>query len=251
MKGLGVCAPGPLDSHAGVVKRSANLKDWKDVPLRDLLKKQTGLDVQIENDAFSAAMGEWIFGAGKNYNNIVYVGVGTGIGGGVICNGSLIRGYKGFASHLGHMKIVNGGKKCACSGNGCFEAYASGNALASFADHTIKKNSLIFTISNGNKISAKNIADAARLGDSEALRLIKQEAEYLGFAFSNLIHLYSPEIIIFGGGVSKSYDLMSDRITEVMNKNKMPGFSKVIVKPSKLFQDAGLYGAANLFLKTK
>ena len=149
------------------------------------------------------------------------------------------------------MKIVNGGKKCACSGNGCFEAYASGNALASFADHTINNNSLIFTISNGNKISAKNIADAARLGDSYSLRLIKHEAEYLGFAFSNLIHLYSPEIIIFGGGVSKSYDLMSDRIREVMNKNKMPGFSKVIVKPSKLFQDAGLYGAANLFLKTK
>ncbi len=128
--GVGVSTPGPVDTITGIASDIPTLAGFQDFPLRDELRKRFRQPVSLENDGIAAAIGEWRFGAGQGLANLVYATVSTGIGGGVISDGRVVRGRKGMAGHIGHMVLYPGGARCPCGGLGCFEAYASGTALA-------------------------------------------------------------------------------------------------------------------------
>lgn len=236
--GCGICAPGPLDSEAGTIIGIPTLPGWEDFPLRAALGDALGLKVVLENDGIAAANGEWKFGAGRGLSHLVYVTVSTGIGGGVVVDGRLMRGRRGMAGHIGHLMIDPAGPRCACGGQGCFEAHASGTALneaaraAGFQD-------------------AKAAVAAARAGNRAALALLDREADLLAYGFASLLHLYSPQKLIIGGGVSQALDLMAGRIRARLRELAMPPFRDVEVVQAALGDDAGLAGMGGMVLEGK
>jgi len=231
--GIGVASPGPLDGDRGVVIFAPTLDGWHDVPLPAMLTERTGLPARLENDANAAALGEWRAGAGVGLRHMVYVTVSTGIGGGVIADGRLLRGRHGMAAELGHMAVTADPIPCVCGGHGCFEALASGSALG------VAGRAKGFA-------TARHVTEAARGGDTLALDLLRREAALLGRGFASLLHLFSPELVVVGGGVADAFDLMSADITRVMQASAMPAYRDVPVKRAALGHDAGLFGAASL-----
>ena len=231
--GCGICAPGPLDSDTGTIIGIPTLPGWEDFPLRAALSEALGLPVVLENDGIAAANGEWKFGAGRGLSHLVYVTVSTGIGGGVVADGRLMRGRRGMAGHVGHMMIGRDGPRCTCGGHGCFEACASGTALNAAARKIGFQDS-------------RSLVAAARQGNRAALALLDRESDHLAYGFASLLHLYSPEKLIMGGGVSQALDLMAARIEARMREISMPPFRDVEVVKATLGDDAGLVGAAGL-----
>ena len=230
---LGICAPGPLDADAGVVIDIPTLPGWAHFPLRETLGALFALPARLENDGVAAAFGEWRRGAGVGRANIVFVTVSTGIGGGVIADGRVLRGRRGMAGHVGHIALTDEGPRCACGAVGCFEALASGTALAAagrargFAD--------------GPAIEA-----AARRGDAAASELLAQEAETLGRGFATLAHVYSPDRIVMGGGVAGAFDLLAPGIGAAFRRRALAPFRDIEIVAAALGDDAGLVGAAAL-----
>lgn len=233
--GAGVSAPGPLDSDTGTIIDMPTLPGWADYPLQRLLGEKLAMPVVLENDGIAAAFGEWKYGAGRGLAHLVYVTVSTGIGGGVVADGRLLRGHRGMAGHVGHMMIARDGPKCSCGGTGCFEALASGTAFngaaraAGYAD-------------------AKAVVAAARQGDARAAAVVAGEADVLGYGFASLLYLFSPQRLIVGGGVSQALDLMASRIDDQIRRHTMAPFRDVEVAAAELGDNAGLVGAAGLAL---
>ena len=248
--GIGVSAPGPLDSDAGTVLHIPTLPRWDDFPLRGRLAAELALPVVLENDGIAAAYGEWRHGAGIGLEHLVYVTVSTGIGGGVVVDGRLMRGRRGMAAHVGHIHMMPAGPRCSCGAVGCFEALAAGTALGKAGRATAERHpsSLLASLAPLDTLGANHVVVAARRGDPLALALIDQEATYLGIGFVSLIHLYSPERIIMGGGVSAAFDLMERRIHAVIRERAMAAFRDVSVVPAGLGINSGLVGAAALAL---
>jgi glucokinase len=236
--GVGIGSPGPLDAAAGVVVHAPTLRGWNEVPLAKLASERLGLPVRIDNDANVAALAEWRFGAGRGLRHIVYVTVSTGIGGGVIIDGRLLHGRGSLAGELGHMAITEAPIACACGGLGCWEALASGTALGQRA-----------TAMGGlGRVTARDVARLAEAGNAIAQRLLAEEAGYLGIGFTNLLHLYAPEMIVVGGGVSDCLPAMQDEITQTIRRRAMPAYRDVPVVAAALGQQAGVIGAALLVL---
>ncbi len=246
VEAAGVCAPGPLDSETGMVLDIPTLPGWRNFPLRDALADALELPVVLENDGIAAAYGEWKHGAGRGLRHMVYVTVSTGIGGGVVVDGHLLHGRRGMAAHVGHMPIDMNGPVCSCGGIGCFEALAAGPAFGRAGRAAAGRGGLLAKIAG--PVEARHVVDAARLGDPDALRLVELEAEYLGVGFTGLIHLYSPELVIMGGGVSAAFDLLDARMHAVIHARAMPAFRDVTVVRAGLGDNSGLVGAASMAL---
>lgn len=249
--GIGVGSPGPLDAEAGIVIGPPTLHGWRDVPLRDLLAERLGLPVRLDNDGHAAVLGEWRFGAGRGLSSFVYITVSTGIGGGIVVDGHLLRGRRGMAAHVGHM-IVEAGSDvvCSCGNPGCWEALASGSALdrAGRAAAAREPGGTIARIAAGNPVTARHVMAAAREGDDTALALVGREGRYLGAGIVSLLHLFSPERVVIGGGLSNGLDLLADPIRATIAARAMPAFRDVPVGSSALGLDVGLIGAAALAL---
>lgn len=192
--------PGQLDTVAGVATDIPTLPGFVDFPLKAELQKRFAFPVDLENDAIAAAIGEWQFGIGKGLDNLVYVTVSTGIGGGVISDGRVVRGRKGMAAHVGHMSVVPNGELCPCGNRGCFEAYGSGPAFARRAQMRAVESRETTIGSGGGTIDSRSVFAAARYGDRLANQLVDEEAEVLGRGFTSLIHIFSPDIIVMGEG---------------------------------------------------
>ncbi len=192
--GIGVGAPGAVNSLKGILPRSPNLPGWSGIPIRRILEKKFKLPVYLANDANAAALGESMFGAGKGLKNLIYVTVSTGVGGGLVMNGQLCEGAGFVAGEIGHISVVPEGQKCGCGNHGCLEAYASGTAMARFYNQTAKK----------RVAGAKEVAIAARSGDRFAIKSFLNGAYYLGIGLANLMNIFNPEAIVIGGGVLKS-----------------------------------------------
>lgn len=241
--GVGLSAPGPLDPEKGLALATPTIAGFTNFPLRDRLQEKTGYRVVMEVDAIAACIGEWRFGAGVGLANLVYVTVSTGIGGGAVVDNRVLHGRKGMAAHVGHMTIVRGGELCACGNHGCFEAYASGTAFVSRARKlaVVYPGSILTSTS-----SAEEIFQAATQGDRLACELIDEEAAMLGIGFATLLHLYSPELIVIGGGMSNQFSLLQPGIMAAMQRCAMPPFRDVPVIPAKLGDNSGLAGAATL-----
>lgn len=233
--GAGISAPGPIDTVRGVALGVPTLSNWHDIPIVAMIEDALGLRVRLENDAIAAANGEWRFGAGRDLSNLVYVTVSTGVGGGVVLDGRLLHGRMGMAAHVGHMIVQRGGERCSCGASGCWEAYASGTAFA----RRIRART-------GAASGPAEIFAAARAGDVLAGELVAEEGAWLGVGVAGLLHLYSPEAVILGGGVSNGFDLFRPAMEREIAALAMPAFRDVPVVQAGLGENSGLVGAAAL-----
>ena len=245
--GIGVSAPGPLDTSNGVALSIPTLAGFVDYPLAAALQKRLPFPVSLENDGISAAIGEWRFGAGRGFENVVYVTVSTGIGGGVIIDNRVLRGRLGMAGHIGHMILVPDGELCSCGNLGCFESYASGSAFAARATSQAEKPEASTSLgANGAAIDSPAVFSAARAGDALAQELVRQEARILGTGFASLVHLFSPDVIVMGGGLSHEFDALYPAMSARLQECAMPAFKDVRIVRSQLGENSGLVGAACL-----
>ncbi|HEX4227035.1 MAG TPA: ROK family protein [Bryobacteraceae bacterium] len=245
--GVGVAAPGPLNSETGIVLDPPTLPGWKNFELRRVLASRLQMPVSLNNDANAAAYGEWRFGGGRGSRHLVYITVSTGIGGGVVAGGRLLLGHGGFAAELGHMSIALDGPMCLCGHLGCWESLASGTALAKFAEEAVREcqSSLMIDLACGGPIQAHHVGAAAAQGDPLALSLLQDEARYLTVGLINVLHLFAPEIVLIGGGVAASFPLMKPTILEGIQKRAMPSYRQIPIQRAEL-EDPGVVGAAAL-----
>ena len=244
---IGLGTPGPLDLKNGRIIENSNLS-WSDVPIVKILEKITGIPVVLENDANAAGLGEKYFGAGRGADNVVYITISTGIGGGVIIDNKIFHG-KGNAAEIGHMTLIpDSDFQCGCGNYGCFEAVASGTAIAKRGKEVLKSNKkgLIYEYSEGNidLVDAPLIAAAARDGDQDAIEIFKLTGRLLGIGIANVLNLFDPEIIVLGGGVMHAEDLFMDELKDSLNKRALKSNLKNLqIKNAKLGKDTGVMGA--------
>lgn len=248
VSGAGVGVPGPLDAERGFVHIAPALKNWVDVPFAADLGARLGVPVRIENDAHAAALGEWRFGAGRGLDHLVYVTVSTGIGGGVVVDGSLLRGANGLAALFGHMTVVADSPPCFCGAIGCWEAVASGSAMGWLATAALARApaSTIGDLARGGPVTARHVFEAAETGDDLARTLVAREAEYLARGFVNLLHLFSPQAVIVGGGVSRALSVMAADIAAHVARRALPPYRTVPIVKAALGDMSGVVGAASL-----
>lgn len=253
VKGIGLGMPGIMNFDEGVVITSPNLPTWNGFNLKNFMKKETGLPVEINNDANVAALGEATFGSGKKYHDIIMITLGTGVGGGVIINDKLFDGNLHQGAELGHMVIKANGRKCGCGRKGCFEAYASATALIKETKRMMKKHpeSLLYQVSKElNGVDARNAFVAAKRGDAVANKLVDSYVYYLSEGLINYCNIFRPEAIILSGGVANEGEYLFNKVREYLEKHTygMKGSPKVEILPSELGYDSGKIGAACLIL---
>lgn len=253
IKNLGVGSPGPLDSKKGIIMGAVNLPGWKYVELKKKLEKYLNIKTGIENDANCAVYGEKWIGAGRNVNNVVGFTLGTGVGGGIIIDGKLIRGANYNAAEIGHTSLNPDGRLCKCGAHGCLEQYASASAIANFAKERIKSGgkSIITEIVKGdiNKITSKTVYEALINDDKLAKEVWDEFIKYLGAGIANIIQTLNPEIVIIAGGVINAGKFLFEPLKQAIKKQTFPQiFESVKIVPAKLGQLAGAIGAAGIVI---
>jgi glucokinase len=247
VKAVGVASPGPLNPQTGTILATPNIPEWINFPLGPNLSRHFGVPVHLDNDANLAGLGEWRFGAGKGHHHVLYLTISTGIGGGVISNDRLLQGYHGLAAELGHVTIVPDGPICSCGYPGHIEALASGPAIARYVNEELKKGEKSILKASPD-LGAQQIADAARQGDALAIAAYARAGEYLGIALANFLHIFDPSIVIFGGGVSQSGELLLVPLKTSLHERVFnPRYlENLIITTAALGDDAGLLGALAL-----
>jgi glucokinase len=232
-----------------------NVADWKDAePLKELVERRVGLPVVVENDANAAAWGEAVFGGGRGERFIVCVTVGTGIGGGIVVDGELYRGRWGIAAEVGHYRVEPNGRPCGCGNRGCWEQYASGNALVREARWRSAEQredaALMLSLGDGTPegVVGAHITEAARLGDPVAIASFEACGKWLGQGLADLSAILDPGCFVIGGGVSEAGELLLGparrAYTEALTGRAHRPHAEV--RPALLGNDAGLVGAADL-----
>lgn len=249
VRGVAVAVPAPVNPTSGVVFSPPNLPGWGEVPLREVLGGQVGRPLYLGNDANLAAMAEHAYGAGKGYSNLVYLTVSTGIGGGVIEDDRLLLGSNGGAAEIGHMTIDQRGPRCACGNHGCLEAMASGTAIAREARRRLEDGepSSLTTDPGSAGVDAESVVQAARKGDRLSREVIDWAAYNLGVGLTNAMHLYDPEIIVIGGGVSNAWDLLWPKMSGAIEERAMAVYKERIrISRAVLGDSVGVLGAIAL-----
>lgn len=242
---VGIAVPGPIDPHQGVILTAPNLPEWVGVPIAQIIRDQFGVPAALGNDANLAAMGEWRFGVGQGHHHLIYLTISTGIGGGVICGDRLLLGAKGLAGELGHVTVLPNGPICSCGQPGHLEALSSGPAIAAFVAEQLQTG-------RRSKLSghpdAKTISQAAQHGDALAREAFERAGHYLGLAIANYLMIFNPSIVILGGGVSQTCDLLLDPVRKMVKQAVLSDHyrEEVIITTAALGDDAGLYGALAL-----
>ena len=253
---ISIAAAGAIDSDKGLVTSSPNLPGWSDVPLRDMVSRQFGVDAFLLNDASAAALGEHRLGAGRGTANLIYITVSTGIGGGIIIGGKLYLGSRGSAGEMGHMTIDVNGPRCSCGNVGCLEVMASGAAIAREALRRLRdgESSTLSDIVAGKieNITAEEVGLAAQGGDRLALEVVLRAATYLGVGLVNIVNIFNPEMIVIGGGVAKMGDLLLGPARKMVAERAFRlSAGAVRIVPTQLGDDAGVLGAAVFAMEQK
>jgi len=251
---IGLGAPGLSNPETGILFTSPNLPGWRDVPLRDIMQERLGKKTFVINDANAAALGEFYFGAARGIRNFIYITLSTGIGGGIIIDGKIYSGAIGAAGEVGHMTIDDEGPICNCGNRGCWEALASGTALAKEARHRIKEGvaTSILEYAEGDveKVTAQVIYSAAEQGDSLAKELIARTGYYVGVGLANLINIFNPELIVIGGGLSNIGDMLLEPAFKVAEERAYKeAFQAVRFASAELGRNSGVLGAAAFALQ--
>ncbi|WP_338750091.1 ROK family glucokinase [Bacillus sp. FJAT-52991] len=243
--GVGVGAPGPF-SESGVMYEAVNLGWRKNYPLKALLEQEIGLPVMVENDANCAALGEMWKGAGGGAENLVCVTLGTGVGGGVIVNGKIVRGARGAAGEIGHMTVVTEkGFVCNCGKSGCLETVSSATGVVRLASQQLQTTSKASFLRTKQNFSAKDVFEAAKMGDEIAAFAAQQCSYYLGLALSHLANTLNPDVIVIGGGVSKAGDPLLQSVRKKFNECAFtPVRNSTNIDLALLGNEAGVIGAA-------
>ena len=220
----------------------------KNVPLREILKNKIGKPVNIENDANAAALGEYLVN-GKHAESFVFITLGTGIGGGIIINKELYRGFNSAGGELGHIIInIDGKEQCTCGNRGCWEAYASVTALIRQTEIAMQKdrNSIMnkWVLKHGN-VSGRTAFDCAKHGDNTAKAVVDQYIRFVGAGLVSVLNIFQPEVILIGGGISNEGDYLLSPLREYVYAGDYNKFmKKTRIDAASLYNDAGIIGAA-------
>lgn len=245
---VGLGAPGPINVRTGVVSFMPNLPGWEDYPLRDRLRGELGLPIALGNDGSVAALAEHRYGAALGTQEMVYLSLGTGIGGGIVTGGRLVDGATGGAGELGHMVLDPLGPPCACGNRGCLEAFASGGGIARQARARLAggaQSTLALLSRDDGQITMQDVTAAARANDRFALELLADASVALGWGIVSLAHLLNPELFVFGGGLLAVQDLLIDPAMAFAEEHMFAqqrrdaGFAMAV-----LAENAGVLGAA-------
>ncbi len=248
---IGVGAAGMVDFAAGVLRYAPNLA-WREVSLRDMLSERTGLPCVVDNDANVAAWGEYRFGAARGYRHVLAVTVGTGIGGGIVADGELLRGAHGFAAEIGHIIVEPDGPPCGCGNRGCWEQVASGQALDRLARAEVERDPAgrIAALAAGAEASGRHVSEAARQGDPAAIGIFAAVGRRLGQGIAGLVNVLDPEVVVVGGGVAEEGAILLEPAREAfLDSVEAPEHRpEVPIVAAALGNDAGAIGAAALGL---
>jgi glucokinase len=247
VRAIGIASPGPLDPHTGTILATPNIPEWRNFPLTAKLAAHFDVPAYLDNDANMAGLAEWQFGAGKGHQDVVYLTISTGIGGGVISNGCLLQGFRGMGAELGHMIIDPDGPPCGCGQRGHIESFSSGPSIARYVREQLaagQKSSL----EGQPKSTSAQIAEAARSGDALAISAFERAGFYLGIAVANYLAVFDPSILIFGGGVSQVGELLFKPFETSLRKHTFhPHYlDGLVITRAALGDDAGLLGALAL-----
>ncbi len=250
--GLGIGAPGPLDTRNGIVILTPNL-GWSNMPLRARLSEPLGLRASLDNDANCAVLGECWVGAAREARYVIGITIGTGIGGGIVLDGQLYHGASDSAGEIGHMTIDLNGRRCSCGAYGHLEAYASGPAIASRAAEQIEAGaeSLLNEMVGGDlkRITAQTVYSAAQQGDTLAHDVVRETAHYLAAGLASLLNIFNPDLVVVVGGVTGAGDRLFEPLRhEVARGAFKPAVQACRIVPGELGGLAGVYGAAKSFL---
>jgi glucokinase len=247
----GVClaVPGFILARENKVLSAANLEAIEGIPLKEELGGRTGLPVTVENDANAAAWGEFRFGVGEDVDDLVFVTLGTGVGGGVISHGVLLRGARDMGGELGHITVQPAGPRCGCGNHGCLEALASGTAIARRAREVAdqRPDSALGKLAMERTPLGEDVLDLARKGDEAALEVLREAGIWLGIGFATFVNLFDPEVIAIGGGLSEAGDLVLEPARrELQLRSTSPSRDLVEIRKATLGARSGMLGAAAL-----
>lgn len=253
--GIGAGCPGPLDLDKGVVLEAPNL-GWHDVPLREIFEKKFKVPVVIANDVDAGTYGEYRFGAAQKARCAVGVFPGTGIGGGCVYEGRLLRGRRGSCMEIGHIAVSNNGRLCGCGRRGCLETVASRLAIAADCAMAAYRgeapNLLKAAGTDVANIRSGTLADAIKAGDKVVEKIVRQAARNLGVGVGNVVNLLAPDVVVLGGGLVEAMkDLFLEEVRDTVAKRAMASFAKTVdIVAAKLDDSAAVMGAAALAAET-
>ena len=245
IKSIGIGSPGPLDVKNGIIIENSNLP-FKNFAIVKTIKETYDLPTYLDNDANVATLGEFMFGAGKGTENMVFITASTGIGGGAVLNGKLFRGSTGNALEVGHMTVATEGPRCGCGNLGCAEALGSGTAIGKRAKEAVLSNA-VTSLKNYENVTAKEVFKEAANGDRVAKNILNTSLTYLGIAVANTITNFDPEKVVVGGGVVNGGDIVIETIRNVVEERCMAAFvENCTIEKAILGGKAGVLGAAAL-----
>ena len=247
----GVClaVPGTVSTVENKIIDAPNLHTIEGIPLKDELEERTGLTTTVENDANAAAWGESRFGAGREVSHLIFITLGTGVGGGVISHGVLLRGAQGAGGEMGHITIQATGPRCGCGNHGCLEALASGTAIARRAREVASEepDSALGQLAVERAVLGEDVARLARQGDEAAISVLRETGVWLGIGLAGFVNIFNPEVIAIGGGAARAGDLILDAARHEVHLRAMsPSRDLVEVKEATLGAGSGVLGAAAL-----
>lgn len=252
--GIGMGTPGSVDIEKGTVIGAYNLNWTKKQSVKSQIEKATGIPFVLDNDANVAALGERWKGAGENNPDVVFITLGTGVGGGIIAEGKLLHGVNGCAGEIGHVTVDPGGFECTCGKKGCLETVSSATGVVRVARHMSEEyagdSKLKQTIDDGQDVSSKDVFDFAQSDDPFALMVVDRVCYFLGLAIGNVGNTLNPSSVVIGGGVSAAGEFLRSRVQTYFEEFTFPEVrNSTQVKLAQLGNEAGVIGAASLALQ--
>ena len=236
LAGIGVVVPGFISLEEGVIRNCNNIPSLENFPIREQLSHSLNAPVILENDANGAALGEQWIGAGRGVDDLVLLTLGTGIGGGIVCDGKIIRGFMGMAGELGHITVIPNGNPCGCGNRGCLEKHASATAISAMGK-----------LMGYGDVTAKQVYERAVAGDERAVEIFACMGEALGIALATLVNAFNAPLYLLSGGVIGAWDFFAPAmLAEARRRSFSFRTTNTRVEKAKLGGEAGLYGAAYL-----
>lgn len=244
VQAIAAACPGPMDPINGIIVSPPNIPEWNYFPLQEYLVSKYDIPVSLNNDANLAAYGEWYFGAGKGFSDLIYLTISTGVGGGIILNNQLFIGASGFAAELGHTTVIHQGPLCTCGHTGHLEAIASGPSIVRWIKSQLEDESLKEHFPEG-ELNAKSVSDAAENGNELAIAAYERAGKYIGIAIADFLHIFNIKTIIIGGGVSRAGEILFAPIRKSVEESVISEvyLDGLQILPAGLGDNSGLMGA--------
>ena len=248
INGIGVSATGGINSKLGIVEGSAgHIKNWKGTNIKKRLEAEFGMNTAVLNDANAAALGEMWKGAAKGRENVVVMTIGTGVGGGIIVDSKILLGSKGFAGEIGHIPVNVDGEKCSCENTGCIEHYGSTSALVRNIKNAVISGEIIGI--NEDEIDGRLIFKQVSAGNKAVIKYVDEWINYISAALVGLVHIFNPEMVILGGGVSKQKEFFVDKVRDKVLHSVMDNFAQSLsIEAAELGNNAGIIGAVKFVI---